>query len=509
MKNTSWPLLGCGLGLRTPHYQTILETRPKVDWFEAVSENYMDSGGRPVQVLEKIRERYPVALHGTALSIGSSDPLNLKYLERLKRLADRVSPFLVTDHLCWSSVNGEALHDLLPIPFTEEAVKHTVRRVRQVQDLLGRNIALENVSTYVTYRHSAMTEWEFIREVARRSGCGILLDLNNIYVNAVNHDFNPYDYLEGIPEGLVAQFHLAGHTDMGDFLFDTHSQPIIQKVWKLYERALELWGPVSTLIEWDEHIPKFPVLLAEAEKAKKIAARFKSRKTSQTRATMVAIREKSEHGPQKTPGLRKVQQIFGARIAAHRPGSKEPLGAFLNPQHGVPPEERLSVYANGFTARLEEALSETYEGVRALLGADRFSEVCRGYAHDEVSTDYNLNFIGENFPGFLEKNSFQKDKHPAVDLADFEWRIWKAFHAFDKTPLTPEKAARVPPDAWEEARFIFQPSVSVFESRWPVLDLWLSRHEINPAREVKRSQEPRGVLISRKLDQVRCERLGS
>ncbi len=265
-----WPVLGCGVGLRTEHYDLVTRDWPAMDWFEAISENFMDSGGRPLQILDAIRRRYPVALHGVALSIGSTDPLDRTYLARLKALADRIDPAIVSDHLCWAGVDGEQLHDLLPLPFTEEAIRHVASRVGQVQEHLGRKILLENISTYVTYRHSAMPEWEFLTAVAERSGCGILLDLNNIYVNAYNHQFDPAAYLERIPGELVGQFHLAGHTDRGEYLFDTHNAPVLDAVWALYRDALKRWGPVTTLIEWDEDIPPFPRLAEEAEKARAI-----------------------------------------------------------------------------------------------------------------------------------------------------------------------------------------------------------------------------------------------
>ena len=270
MSARQWPSLGCGVGLRTEHYDDITRDWPAMDWFEAISENFMDSGGRPLQVLEAIRRRYPVALHGVSLSIGSADPLNRDYVARLKALADRIEPAIVSDHLCWTGVDGENLHDLLPLPFTDEAIRHIVERVTQVQDLLGRRLLLENVSTYVTYRHSTMPEWEFLVAIARRSGCGILLDLNNLYVNAFNHQFDPSAYLAHIPGELVGQFHLAGHTDRGGFLFDTHSRPVIDEVWDLYRQALRRWGPVTTLIEWDEDIPAFPRLAEEAATARAI-----------------------------------------------------------------------------------------------------------------------------------------------------------------------------------------------------------------------------------------------
>ena len=265
-----WPTLGCGVGLRTEHYDVITREWPRMDWFEAISENFMDSGGRPLAILEQVRARYPVALHGVSLSIGSADPLNRCYLERLKALIERIDPAIISDHLCWTGVDGENLHDLLPLPFTEEAIRHVAGRVEQVQDVLERRILLENVSTYVTYQHSTMPEWEFLTAVARRCGCGILLDLNNVYVNAYNHQFDPHAYLRAIPGELVGQFHLAGHTDMGSYLFDTHSRPVIDAVWDLYREALGRWGPVTTLIEWDEDIPPFPRLAEEAEQARAI-----------------------------------------------------------------------------------------------------------------------------------------------------------------------------------------------------------------------------------------------
>ena len=270
MQTRSWPTLGCGVGLRTEHYDYVTSAWPRMDWFEAISENFMDSGGRPLHVLEQVRRRYPVALHGVSLSIGSTDPLDLSYLARLKVLADRIDPAIVSDHLCWTGVEGENLHDLLPLPFTEEAVRHIASRVEQVQEYLGRRILLENVSTYVTARHSTMPEWVFLTEIALRYGCGILLDLNNVHVNARNHQFDPYEYLAHIPGEFVGQFHLAGHTDMGTYLFDTHSAPVIDEVWALYRAALQRWGAVTTLIEWDEHIPPFPRLAEEAEKARAI-----------------------------------------------------------------------------------------------------------------------------------------------------------------------------------------------------------------------------------------------
>ncbi len=275
MQNYHSPLtykaLGFGLGLRVPHYETILATLPKVDWFEALSENYMVPGGKPLYYLDRIRENYPIVMHGVSMSIGSSDPLNREYLKQLKNLIDRVEPQWISDHLCWTGLNGKNLHDLMPLPYTEEAIHHVVQRVEQIQDFLGRRILLENVSSYVGYQQSQLTEWEFLTEIANRADCLILLDINNIYVSSINHDFSPLDYLNGIPVNRVQQFHLAGHTNCGDYIIDTHDAPVIDPVWRLYQTAIQRFGNISTMIERDDNIPPFEDLMNELQTARDIA----------------------------------------------------------------------------------------------------------------------------------------------------------------------------------------------------------------------------------------------
>jgi uncharacterized protein (UPF0276 family) len=260
--------LGHGVGLRPKHYGQWLLRRWPIDWIEAISENFMAAGGRPLAVLEKVRADIPVVLHGVSLSIGSVDPLNPDYLRELKRLVQRIQPAWVSDHLCWGSHGGRYAHDLLPLPYTEESLEHVAGRVATVQDVLQRQILLENVSSYVSFAESRLTEWEFLSEVARRADCGILLDVNNIYVSARNHGFNPLDYLDGIDGDRVGQIHLAGHTDKGAYLLDTHDGPVAPAVSDLYRRAIEKWGRISTLIEWDESVPELETLLSESARAK-------------------------------------------------------------------------------------------------------------------------------------------------------------------------------------------------------------------------------------------------
>ncbi len=263
-----------GLGLRSVHHGAILSRKPAVPWYEVISENFMEthggSGGRARAVLETVRRDTPVALHGVSLSIGSADPLDRDYLRRLKDLVKWIDPVRVSDHLCWTGVGGVNLHDLLPLPYTEETVRRVAERVARVQDFLGRRLLLENVSSYLRYAHSDMTEWACLSEIARRADCGLLLDINNVYVSAVNHGFDPMDFLNGIPAARVEEFHLAGYFDRGDTLIDTHDRPVHPPVWNLYRAAVRRFGAVPTLIEWDDRIPPFDRLWREARTADRI-----------------------------------------------------------------------------------------------------------------------------------------------------------------------------------------------------------------------------------------------
>jgi uncharacterized protein (UPF0276 family) len=260
--------LGFGLGLRPAHYAEILASRPAVDWFEVITENYLVGGGRPLHYLDAIRARYPIVMHGVSLSIGSSAPLDLAYVDRVRALAARCEPEWISDHLCWTGTDGLNLHDLMPLPYTEEALAHLVPRILAVQERLGRPLVLENVSSYVAYVQSAMSEWEFLAEVARRTDCGLLLDVNNVYVSSRNHGFDPRAFIDGVPGDRVRQFHLAGHLDLGSHVIDTHDAPVCEAVWDLYAYALRRHGPVSTLLERDDHIPPLAELVAELDRAR-------------------------------------------------------------------------------------------------------------------------------------------------------------------------------------------------------------------------------------------------
>lgn len=269
------PFLGFGIGLRAEHYQDILEQKPtQIDWLEIISENYMVDGGKPLYYLDAIREYYPMVMHGVSMSLGSTDALNYDYLKKLKKLINRVEPVWFSDHICWTGVDQKNMHDLLPLPYTEEAVVHLADRISEVQDFMGQQMLIENLSSYITYSDDVMTEWEFLSAVTEKADCHLLLDVNNIYVSSFNHKFDPIEYLEGIPAHRVWQHHLAGHSNEGNLIIDTHDADIIDPVWRLYEETAKRLGAVSTMIERDGNIPKLSSILNELEQARRIATPY-------------------------------------------------------------------------------------------------------------------------------------------------------------------------------------------------------------------------------------------
>ncbi|WP_298518882.1 DUF692 domain-containing protein [uncultured Kordia sp.] len=269
------PDLGLGLGLRGEHFNHILEYKPAVDWFEIISENFMDSGGRPRYVLDQIAEQYPIVMHGVSMSIGSTDPLNYDYLKRLKKLADEINPKWISDHLCWTGVLSLNSHDLLPVVLNEESLQLITTKIKQVQDYLERPLILENPSTYLTFQQSTIPEWQFLKSMVEETNCGLLLDVNNVYVSSFNNEFDPIEYIEGLPHENIVQMHLAGHQHNGDHIIDTHDSPVVDPVWELFSLAWERTGGTSTLLEWDGNIPEFDICHAELLKAKNYMDGFK------------------------------------------------------------------------------------------------------------------------------------------------------------------------------------------------------------------------------------------
>ena len=265
------PFLGFGLGLRPEHYQEILDGDPRVDWFEILTDNYLVEGGKPLYFLDRFNERYPLVMHGVSMSLGSTDPLDWDYIDRVARLAERIDAPWFSDHLCWTGVDHRNLHDLMPLPYEDETVRHVASRITAVQERVGRPMLIENLSSYVTFRDSKMQEWEFLGAVAEQADCRILLDVNNIFVSAFNHGFEPRDYIDAIDPSRVWQIHLAGHFNAGDHIVDTHDHPVIDPVWELYRYAIDKLGGVSTMIERDADIPPLEDVVAELDQARRIA----------------------------------------------------------------------------------------------------------------------------------------------------------------------------------------------------------------------------------------------
>jgi len=283
--NTNFPYLGYGLGLRTEHFDEILKHQPQVDWFEIISENFVDTEGYPKFVIQKIAEQYPIVMHGVSLSIGSTDPINFDYLKKIKKLATEIDAKWVSDHLCWTGILSKNAHDLLPLPLTEESLLHVVNRIKQVQDFLERPLVLENPSSYVQFQEDSFTEYEFISEMANASDCRLLLDLNNVYVSSFNHNYDALTYIKSLPLDKVVQFHLAGHTHKGTHIIDTHDNHVVDDVWDLYKETIQYTGQVSTLLEWDANIPDLTVLQAEVLKAKTIFEIEKSKTVETLKAS--------------------------------------------------------------------------------------------------------------------------------------------------------------------------------------------------------------------------------
>ena len=262
------PNPGLGLGLRSKHFNYILDNNPAVDWFEVISENFMDSGGRPRHILKQLAEKYPIVMHGVSLSIGSTDPLNKEYLTKLKKLAEEVKPLWISDHLCWTGVNSLNTHDLLPVVLNEESLSHICKRINEVQDFLQRSMVFENPSTYLSFKQSTIDEWDFLRYMTEETGCSLLLDVNNVYVSGFNNDFDPVHYINQLPHDRIVQMHIAGHQHCGNYIIDTHDRKVAQDVWKLFTLAWQLTGGVATLLEWDSNIPDFEAYHEELLKSK-------------------------------------------------------------------------------------------------------------------------------------------------------------------------------------------------------------------------------------------------
>lgn len=475
MNKFNYPYLGFGLGLRTDHYNDILDIWPEVDWFEIISENYMDSDGKPRAVLEQVATHYPVVMHGVSLSIGSTDPLRMDYLSRLKHLADWVKPAWISDHLCYTGINKQNTHDLLPVPYTAEALTHIVDRIKHVQDYLGRAILIENPSSYLEFSDSTMPEWEFLARMAEEADCALLLDVNNVYVSSYNHRLDPYVYLDALPMDRVVQIHLAGHDNQGTHIIDTHDDYVVDEVWCLYRYIIEKHGAITTMVEWDAKIPAFNVVWDEVKKAKAIVESVKKQECD-ARATSVVIGGDREQSSAKH---RTALDYTGLLSVLHNTivqGAND-NGTLPAPESWIPakkdftPKAQLGVYVNGYRYRLFDIVSEDYEALRAYLGDEVMNLVIRHYIEATPSTYYNVGRYVLGLPDFIERTNYvaEENKAYALEIARVEAAMSKLFDAPNTTPLTQADLEEMDPESFLNLRLALRKASALF----------LLHHDIN------------------------------
>jgi len=476
MKNSSehFPDLGFGLGLRIPHYTHIFEHQPKVDWFEIISENFMDTDGRPKRNLARIRERYPVVMHGIAMSIGTVDPLNSEYLQKLKALIDFVNPAWVSDHLCWTGIAHKNSHDLLPVPYTEEALTHIIARIKQVQDYLERPLVLENPSTYLEFKTSHIPEAEFIARMAKESGCHLLLDVNNVYVSCYNHRLDPKSYIDTLPLDKVAQIHLSGHSNMGTHIIDTHDDYVVDEVWALYRYVTHKAGrTINTMVEWDDKIPEFDVLYAELGKAKAAA--------------------QDAHNYNPLPDLAKEHPRYVANLptplsdAQSRMQEAILLGAaidskpdeWIRAKEQFAPTAQLEVYINAYRYRLYDVTAEDYPVLEYYLGNEKFHQFMKDFVNAARSEHFNISRYSGLVPTFLAQH--EAADAFALEIATLENAVSQLTDPEETLPLEPMHLEGMTPEALME---------SVLHPR-KALQLFAFEYPVNPYyRAVKEEQAP-------------------
>ncbi len=443
--------LGFGVGLRASHYRDFLELRPKVDWLEVHTENYFEAGAWDAHVLEQLRQDYSISLHGVGLGIGSAAGFSEEHLQRVVDTVRRVDPALVSEHLCWGAVPGRHLNDLLPMPLTCEALQLVGDRVDRIQQALGRRLLLENVSTYVRFRDDAMSEAEFLATLARRTGCGILLDINNLYVNQHNHGEDALAAMAAVPPDCVGEFHLAGHLVNDDLLIDHHGAPVSTAVWALYEQALQRFGTVSTLIEWDTDIPALTVLLDEAQRARAIAERVQRDRPALTLASH-----------QQSVATALFDRTHEADAIPLFKGDTQRIG------------QRLALYRGNLSATWGKTLSAAFPVIRQLVGEEFFDALARAYGRTGPPANGDLNTYGAMFPDFLKDFEHVAAYPYFADVARCEWAMHRAYFAPPVPAMTAAQLGTLTPAQFDRLRCRLHPACQLIDSHWAVVDLWLA-----------------------------------
>lgn len=451
---------GVGVGLRAPHYRQFLEQRPAVDWLEVHTENFLDQSGWDWHVLQELRRDYPFSLHGVGLGLGSARGFSDAHLERVRALVERVEPVLVSEHLCWTAVHDRQLNDLLPLTLNEAALALLCERVGRVQDVLRRPILLENVSSYLRFHADSMSEAEFMAALASRSGCSLLLDVNNLFVNQCNHGEDAFAALAAIAPGSVGQIHLAGHLVTPEAVIDHHGDTVAEPVWELYRAALARFGKLPTLIEWDTDIPALEVLLGEADKARVLAQAYEVREAA--RPVIAA-----PGGSVAAAALGAAQQDFAAALFDQRC-----VPQVLSQFKGGASEHRFALYRGNLSATWDKTMSAAFPVLRELVGAEFFSALSRAYGTAHPSSDPDLNRFGAHFAPFLDTFEHVAQYPYLPDMARLEWALHRAHYAPDAHAMSAAELAMHGPEQLESARLELHPACFLLASQWAVVALW-------------------------------------
>ena len=487
------PNPGYGLGLRTTHYADFQRQRQPLDWLEVITDNFLVEGGRPLQMLDFIRRDYPLVMHGVAMSLGSAEGLNLAYVQQVKQLAQRVEPLWVSDHLCWSGLGNTVLHDLNPLPYTDEAARRLIAHISQAQDVLQRRLVVENVSSYVSFAHSSATEWEFLSHVAQEADCLLLVDVNNIYVSAFNHGFDPLDYLNALPAHRVQQIHLAGHSRNPTHIIDTHDHPVCKEVWDLYAAACRHFGAVATMIERDDHIPPLPELLAELDQARAIA-----------KANVALVPRNDESLPQgfagdhgaHGPALFDLQTDWVASVLQDTLPEEAPTLLSLAQSGSDTAHARLDIYHRAYRLRLCEVLRDSFAKTSAYMG-ELFEQHASEFAVAQPPAQRNLGRYGAALPAFLHQA--YPDNPELWELAQLDWDLRSRFDganaaALGLEALQPDAQGNVPCLSWAAP---LHPSVVLRGSQSNAVKLWRAIDDDTEVPEVHLDNSGAGLVVWR------------
>ena len=493
---------GFGLGLRTPHYADFLAAPQPVDWLEIITDNFLIDGGKPLVMLERIRRDYPMVMHGVAMSIGAASGIDTVYLTKVKALADRIQPMWVSDHLCWIGPGPEQLHDLYPLPYTEEAARHVIEQIRRAQDILQRRLVLENVSSYISFGHNAASEWQFLSHIANTADCQLLVDVNNIYVSSVNHGFDPLDYLNGLPPKRVQQMHLAGHADHGDYIVDTHDHPVAPPVWALYEAACQRFGAVATMIERDDDIPPLTTLLDEIAVARSIAQQVAR---ADSAAHVPRVTERIAPPPFRldsaAPTLRTVQAQWTDYILDRSDANESTALRDTSLQ-------RLGIYHHAYRARLAEVLADSFAKTALYMGTDAFDEQAQAFAVQMPPRTRSLGRYGDAFPDYLAQ--CYPDNPELRELAQLDWDLRTRFDSLDAPALdaaTVHSADPAQEHNWLSWAQPLHPSLLLRSVTSNVVQIWRAIDDDAEVPEVQVLDTPKALAIWRKGQQPHFQTL--